>query len=113
MEERIYKSHRQLVLDGSSVPVKETLFCPRVVRFVPTTITDTSGNVSVHYERKTQNPLQEFDAFKFTDFSIESLSQSGAIANLQLITLSNPALSESSIDSFLNAVEKLDVEPSK
>lgn len=113
MEERIYRSHRHLVRDGSFVPVKEKLLTPRVVCFVPSSISDMSGNVTVRYERKTQNPLHVFEDFKFTDFSIESLAQSGAISNLQLISLTNPALSESSIDSFLDAVEQLDVEPTK
>lgn len=64
------------------------------------------GRVVSDLERTTVDPRDNFKGYKVSDFSIEMLQATGAIANVKPITLDGGSISN--VDSLVSTLDTLD-----
>lgn len=79
----------------------------RYLSFRSSDLVDNSGCVSRVSLARSVSPLESFSHFNFNDFSIMSIAKAGGLDKLEFTMLSNSSLSEPSIDSFLDTIDKV------
>lgn len=85
----------------------ETLTPTKVSISVRTPVVNDDSSTSFKVERKQVVCVSEFDKFKVSDFSVQSLSLSGNLGNLSTMTVhsNNPDVSIDNIDRLASILD--------
>lgn len=102
----MFRSHND-VLYGSSPRVLEAYKPSMLVQYTNDTVREKDGRVTKSRVKRLVPAGSQFSQFKVNDFSVESLSETGAIGQMNYVTLSdyNIEKSLSNIDRLMDVVD--------